>query len=160
MEFAFGAVIAAALLTESLPLPSALRFPPPVLLVVLIGLAALPFLATRWRATFLGSLRLVHGRGSDPQVPRERHPRFMKDGLYLMLVVGLFIDPAVRGMELRDWIRRRLRHDDRVERRPRSRWPSSIGGIPLIALKLDWQYVPSLSPDTYLRASTKVFDGS
>ena len=22
---------------------------------------------------------------------------FMKDGLYLMLVVGLFIDPAVRG---------------------------------------------------------------
>ena len=142
---AFGAVVAAALLTESLPLPSALEFPPPVLLIALIGLVALPFLASKWRVTFWALLAwfmvedlIRKYLGNDIRV------YFMKDGLYLMLVVGLLIDPAVRGV----W--KRATGSAAAWLYAMIAWSVVLSipmafvdwRIPLIALKLDWQYVP------------------
>ncbi len=152
---AFGAVVAAALLTESLPLPSALEFPPPVLLIALIGLVALPFLASKWRATFWALLAwfmvedlIRKYLGNDIRV------YFMKDGLYLMLVVGLLIDPAVRGV----W--KRATGSAAAWLYAMIAWSVVLSipmafvdwRIPLIALKLDWQYVP-LVVAGYLLAS-------
>ena len=152
---AFGAVVAAALLTESLPLPSALQFPPPVLLILLIGLVALPFLATKWHATFWALLAwfmvedlIRKYLGNDIRV------YFMKDGLYLMLVVGLLVDPAVRGV----W--KRATGSVAVWLYAMIAWSFVLSipmafvdwRIPLIALKLDWQYVP-LVVAGYLLAS-------
>ena len=142
---AFGAVLAAALLTESLPLPSALEFPPPVLLIALTALVALPFLASRWRATFWALLAwfmvedlIRKYLGNDIRV------YFMKDGLYLILIVGLLIDPAVRGV----W--RRATGSAAAWLYAMIAWSVVLSipmafvdwRIPLIALKLDWQYVP------------------
>ena len=69
----------------------------------------------------LGSPGLVHGRGSDPQVPRERHPCVLHEGRAVPDArCRLLIDPAVRGV----WKRatgsaaRLALRDDRVERRP------------------------------------------
>ena len=69
---------------------------------------------------------------------------FMKDGLYLMLVVGLLIDPAVRGV----W--KRATGSAAVWLYAMIAWSVVLSipmafvdwRIPLIALKLDWQYVP------------------
>ena len=138
-------MVAAALLTESLPLPSALQFPPPVLLIALIGLVALPFLASKWRVTFWVLLAwfmvedlIRKYLGNDIRV------YFMKDGLYLMLVVGLLIDPAVRGV----W--KRATGSAAAWLYAMIAWSVVLSipmafvdwRIPLIALKLDWQYVP------------------
>ncbi len=142
---AVGAVVAAALLTESLPLPSALEFPPPVLLIALIGLVALPFLVSKWRATFWALLAwfmvedlIRKYLGNDIRV------YFMKDVLYLMLVVGLLIDPAVRGV----W--KRATGSAAAWLYAMIAWSVVLSipvafvdwRIPIIALKLDWQYVP------------------
>jgi len=144
---ASGAVVAGALLTESLPLPSALVFPPPVLLIALIGLIALPFLASKWRVTFWVLLAwfmvedlIRKYLGNDIRV------YFMKDGLYLILVVGLLIDPAVRGV----W--KRATGSAAAWLYAMIAWSVVLSipmafvdwRIPLIALKLDWQYVPLL----------------
>ena len=138
-------MVAAALLTESLPLPSALEFPPPVLLIALIGLVALPFLVSKWRVTFWVLLAwfmvedlIRKYLGNDIRV------YFMKDGLYLMLVVGLLIDPAVRGV----W--KRATGSAAAWLYAMIAWSVVLSipmafvdwRIPLIALKLDWQYVP------------------
>ena len=138
-------MVAAALLTESLPLPSALEFPPPVLLIALIGLVALPFLVSKWRATFWALLAwfmvedlIRKYLGNDIRV------YFMKDALYLMLVVGLLIDPAVRGV----W--KRATGSAAAWLYAMIAWSVVLSipmafvdwRIPLIALKLDWQYVP------------------
>ena len=150
-------MVAAALLTESLPLPSALEFPPPVLLIALIGLVALPFLASKWRATFWALLAwfmvedlIRKYLGNDIRV------YFMKDGLYLMLVVGLLIDPAVRGV----W--KRATGSAAAWLYAMIAWSVVLSipmgfvdwRIPLIALKLDWQYVPLVIAG-YLLASEK-----
>ena len=148
-------MVAAALLTESLPLPSALQFPPPVLLIALIGLVALPFLASKWRATFWVLLAwfmvedlIRKYLGNDIRV------YFMKDVLYLMLVVGLLIDPARPGV----W--KRATGSAAAWLYAMIAWSVVLSipmafvdwRIPLIALKLDWQYVP-LVVAGYLLAS-------
>jgi hypothetical protein len=138
-------VVAAALLTGSLPLPSALQFPPPVFLISLIGLVALPFLVSKWRVTFWTLLAwfmvedlIRKYLGNDIRV------YFMKDALYLMLVAGLLIDPAVRGV----W--KRATGSAAAWLYAMIAWSLVLSipmgfvdwRIPLIALKLDWQYVP------------------
>ena len=138
-------MVAAALVTESVPLPSALAFPRPVLLVALVRPGGIALPGIEMAGHLLGSPRLVHGRGSDPQVPRERYPRVLHEGrLYLILVVGLLIDPAVRGV----W--RRATGSAAAWLFAMIAWSVVLSipmafvdwRIPFIALKLDWQYVP------------------
>jgi hypothetical protein len=152
---AFGAVLAAALLTESLPLPSALQFSPLVLLIALIGVVALPFLVSKWRATFWVLLAWFMVEDLIRKyVGNDIRIYFMKDGLYLVLVVGLLLDPAVRGV----W--KRATGSAAVWLYAMIAWSVVLSipmafvdwRIPLIALKLDWQYVP-LVITGYLLAS-------
>jgi hypothetical protein len=138
-------VLAAALLTETLAIPRVLRFPPPVLLVGMIGLISMPFLMSKWRITFWLFLAwfmvedlIRKNLGNDIRV------YFAKDVLFVMLLAGLLLDPHVRGAwrlatgRARSWLYAMIA------------WSVVLSvpltfvdwRIPLIALKLDWQYVP------------------
>jgi hypothetical protein len=138
-------VAVAALLTRTIKPPTPFDFDPTVLLVIVVFLVCAPILASRWRVTFWAFLAWLliedlirKSLGNDIRI------YFFKDVLFVMLVVGLILDARVRGA----W---------RSATGNARRWLYAAIGwtvilsiplafvdwrIPVIALKLDWEYVP------------------
>jgi hypothetical protein len=136
---------AAGLVTGTVTLPPPFDLGPELSLLGLVFLGIVPLLLSRWRMTFWVLLAwfmvedlIRKSLGNDIRV------YFLKDAVFLVLVAGLLLDNGVRGSwraatgSARAWLYAMIAWS-LVMSVPLA---FSDWRIPLIALKLDWQYVP------------------
>jgi hypothetical protein len=138
-----------ALVTGAIRLPPPLDLPSGVIVGALAFSAVTPLLLPRWRVTFwfLLSWLIVEDLvrkflGNDLRV------YFFKDVIFVLLLVGMIADPAVRGM----W--RRATGSARLPLYAVIAWSLVMAvplalvdwRIPLVGLKLDFSFLPLLVP--------------
>lgn len=138
-------VAVAGTITGAVALPPPLDLRPELVVLGLVFLGVAPLLLSRWRTTFwilLGWFMVEDlirkYLGNDIRV------FFLKDAIFVLLVAGLLLDPRNRGA----W--RAATGSARVWLYAMATWSVVMSiplalidwRIPLIALKLDWQYVP------------------
>src|SRR5436190_2971378 len=142
---ALAAIFLGGLITHSLPVPGMLQLPPAALLAVITILAALPLLITRWRITlaiFFGWMMfedLIRKlAGNDLRV------FFVKDFIYVILLVGMLADPGVRGSFRQATGRTRLALWALIAWAAVMIVPSIFSDwrLGIIGLRLDFFYVP------------------
>src|SRR3990172_1066269 len=92
-------ILLAALLTGTVYLPGPFALPPAALVAVVIALASVPLFLTRWKIglavffvwlPFEDLIRKMAGN--------DLHVYFVKDFLYVLLMIGMFADPSTRGV--------------------------------------------------------------
>jgi len=138
-------VAVAAALTGEVQLPGPFALRAELLVLGLVGAAAAPFLLTRWRTTFWVFLAwfmvedlIRKYLGNDLRI------YFIKDVLYVLLMAGLVVDATMRGVwraaagTARFWLYGLIAWSVVMA------VPMAVVDwrIPVVALKLDWQYVP------------------
>ena len=139
------AVSTGALVTGVIELPGALKVPPPWLPAILAFVAAMPLLAFNWRASLrLLTILLVLEDLIRKYSGNDLRVYLAKDLVLVVLIIGLFLDPDVRGAWRRATGRSRLFLYALIGWASVMAVPSAFEDprMPLVGLRLDFIYVP------------------
>ena len=143
---AFASLALGALITGRLNLPFISSLPPFALVAVILLLAATPLLIAQWHITFVVFIGWFVFEDLVRKLAGNNLAVYaVKDVIYLVLLLGLLTDPGFKG------VFRRVTGRARVALYALVVWavilsiPSFLGSqwqLPLIALRLDFAYIP------------------
>lgn len=134
-----------ALVTNQVPIPLVSSLPPVALVAVVLVVAAIPLLITQWRLTLFVLLAWFMVEDLVRKFAGNNLAAYaVKDVIYVVLIIGLFADPEVRGKF------REVTGRARIALYVLILWAAILmvptlfqdWRLPIVAFRLDFAYVP------------------
>ena len=154
-----ASVIAGGMITQAFPIPLVGSLPPAALVAAIVILAASPLLLTQWRLTFFVFLGWIFIEDLIRKFAGNNLTVYaMKDFIYILMLIGIALDPEVRGSF------RQVTGRARVALYVLITWALILSipsffvdfRLPIAGLRLDFFYVPLVAVGAVLARDRKM----